>query len=117
SSRTPSCHHSLYCFLQSYVPHRVLHSFPTRRSSDLCYNNTIVAQLSENNIALMVDEVIGVSDVNEEDFHAASEEDDASVRSLVTDRKSTRLNSSHVSISYAVFCLNKKKIARTRTAT
>src|SRR5699024_11425854 len=29
------------------------------------------------------------------------------------DRKSTRLNSSHVSISYAVFCLKKKK-ARSR---
>src|SRR5438067_9974384 len=27
------------------------------------------------------------------------------------DRKSTRLNSSHVSISYAVFCLKKKKTA------
>src|SRR3712207_8262152 len=27
-----------------------------------------------------------------------------------TDRKSTRLNSSHANISYAVFCLNKKKI-------
>src|SRR5437868_11490032 len=27
---------------------------------------------------------------------------------LHTDRKSTRLNSSHVSISYAVFCLKKK---------
>src|SRR5438876_6736274 len=27
------------------------------------------------------------------------------------DRKSTRLNSSHPSISYAVFCLKKKKIA------
>src|SRR5699024_11746247 len=27
---------------------------------------------------------------------------------FVTDRKSTRLNSSHVSISYAVFCLKKK---------
>src|SRR5699024_11638000 len=27
---------------------------------------------------------------------------------LSTDRKSTRLNSSHVSISYAVFCLKKK---------
>src|SRR5207253_3760812 len=27
----------------------------------------------------------------------------------VTDRKSTRLNSSHVAISYAVFCLKKKK--------
>src|SRR4051812_49971831 len=31
------------------------------------------------------------------------------------DRKSTRLNSSHMSISYAVFCLKKKKI-RTPTA-
>src|SRR5699024_11612769 len=29
---------------------------------------------------------------------------------LKSDRKSTRLNSSHVSISYAVFCLNKKTI-------
>src|SRR5207249_9280116 len=29
------------------------------------------------------------------------------------DRKSTRLNSSHVSISYAVFCLKKKKITST----
>src|SRR5438067_5770988 len=28
----------------------------------------------------------------------------------IKDRKSTRLNSSHVSISYAVFCLKKKKI-------
>src|SRR5438067_5282772 len=27
----------------------------------------------------------------------------------IIDRKSTRLNSSHVSISYAVFCLKKKK--------
>src|SRR3712207_9025097 len=30
----------------------------------------------------------------------------------VKDRKSTRLNSSHANISYAVFCLKKKKIAR-----
>src|SRR5256885_11958062 len=28
---------------------------------------------------------------------------------LITDRKSTRLNSSHLVISYAVFCLKKKK--------
>src|SRR5207302_5272085 len=28
---------------------------------------------------------------------------------LISDRKSTRLNSSHVKISYAVFCLKKKK--------
>src|SRR3989442_2063653 len=30
------------------------------------------------------------------------------------DRKSTRLNSSHVRISYAVFCLKKKKTRRAR---
>src|SRR5256885_6269492 len=31
---------------------------------------------------------------------------------VVTDRKSTRLNSSHLVISYAVFCLKKKKKQR-----
>src|SRR5690348_17817803 len=31
------------------------------------------------------------------------------------DRKSTRLNSSHPSISYAVFCLKKKKKKKTET--
>src|SRR3989442_14150858 len=33
-----------------------------------------------------------------------------STSTLSEDRKSTRLNSSHVRISYAVFCLKKKKI-------
>src|SRR5699024_12882033 len=33
------------------------------------------------------------------------------------DRKSTRLNSSHVSISYAVFCLKKKKHRKKETCT
>src|SRR5690606_40390315 len=32
-----------------------------------------------------------------------------------TDRKSTRLNSSHVKISYAVFCLKKKKKKQTKS--
>src|SRR5437773_12563750 len=31
------------------------------------------------------------------------------LRGLCRDRKSTRLNSSHITISYAVFCLKKKK--------
>src|SRR2546427_7691230 len=31
------------------------------------------------------------------------------IASLISDRKSTRLNSSHSQISYAVFCLKKKK--------
>src|SRR3989442_11668712 len=39
---------------------------------------------------------------------AASREHAAASRSR-RDRKSTRLNSSHVRISYAVFCLKKKK--------
>src|SRR5690625_7032263 len=48
-------------------------------------------------------EISGVMDIN-----------DQCVRNLLSgaikrDRKSTRLNSSHVAISYAVFCLKKKK--------
>src|SRR5207302_4663510 len=34
-----------------------------------------------------------------------------------SDRKSTRLNSSHVKISYAVFCLKKKKKAENKKKT
>src|SRR5947199_5632432 len=37
------------------------------------------------------------------------------VRHAHRDRKSTRLNSSHLGISYAVFCLKKKKIIYTNT--
>src|SRR5689334_24099032 len=37
------------------------------------------------------------------------EDDDEREQSFGRDRKSTRLNSSHSSISYAVFCLKKKK--------
>src|SRR5258707_5311209 len=36
---------------------------------------------------------------------------------LHRDRKSTRLNSSHANISYAVFCLKKKKTNRLRPRT
>src|SRR5690242_20812786 len=36
---------------------------------------------------------------------------------LLSDRKSTRLNSSHMSISYAVFCLKKKKKKHALTLT
>src|SRR2546422_7680147 len=45
--------------------------------------------------------------------HEGRERDDRDVRALLgdqaRDRKSTRLNSSHGYISYAVFCLKKKK--------
>src|SRR5947209_13379048 len=39
---------------------------------------------------------------------AAGPRQAAAVGALRTDRKSTRLNSSHANISYAVFCLKKK---------
>src|SRR3712207_8461554 len=41
---------------------------------------------------------------------AADVAQDASRVALQRDRKSTRLNSSHANISYAVFCLKKKRI-------
>src|SRR5207249_8124325 len=57
--------------------------------------------------ALLKDVKIALPDVV---YERAAELDlgDVVVR-LFQDRKSTRLNSSHVSISYAVFCLKKKK--------
>src|SRR3989338_5161767 len=44
-------------------------------------------------------------------LHCCAREADTAISRLNTgpDRKSTRLNSSHSSISYAVFCLNKKQ--------
>src|SRR5205814_7362149 len=49
-----------------------------------------------------------------ERFHVAQQREADDVESLagvhVPDRKSTRLNSSHLGISYAVFCLKKKAL-------
>src|SRR5688500_19188375 len=73
-----------YC----YGDHRALHSFPTRRSSDL------------NEVASQIDRA----------RHAERDREDPISRSRSADRKSTRLNSSHLVISYAVFCLKKKKV-------
>src|SRR2546426_1790672 len=41
--------------------------------------------------------------------HRANRVEVASIFNAAKDRKSTRLNSSHLVISYAVFCLKKKK--------
>src|SRR3712207_9063578 len=54
----------------------------------------------------------GWADVVEEQLGSfAPEEKEAVMRFLMRDRKSTRLNSSHANISYAVFCLKKNKIS------
>src|SRR5688500_19900922 len=48
------------------------------------------------------------SQATNEELETLNEELQATVEELNTDRKSTRLNSSHLVISYAVFCLKKK---------
>src|SRR3712207_7096856 len=59
--------------------------------------------------------VMGTVDANSNDdvlplaFDQNSGELGAGMKQIVRDRKSTRLNSSHANISYAVFCLKKKK--------
>src|SRR5690242_21606415 len=84
-------------FFYGYGDHRDLHSFPTRRSSDLGdgrYLTDLDPQaLSSGNVAA------ALQFTNYGNFFQGS----------FKDRKSTRLNSSHMSISYAVFCLKKKK--------
>src|SRR5688500_19548193 len=50
-----------------------------------------------------------VSQVGSGDFEPAELGEDVVIDEIFRDRKSTRLNSSHLVISYAVFCLKKKK--------
>src|SRR5688500_19207458 len=84
--------------LYSYRP--ALHSFPTRRSSDLL---ALARGLALQDLLLLVTQRRGLFEVLLVD------------RGLfgLADRKSTRLNSSHLVISYAVFCLKKKKLTIT----
>src|SRR5690606_41490011 len=93
-----------FCFLFSGAP-RDLHSLPTRRSSDL-FRNIL------NRLVLQV--------VFQRQSTYKTHHQRLLFRSIPNllvplvvfqrqDRKSTRLNSSHVKISYAVFCLKKKK--------
>src|SRR5256885_4951740 len=51
--------------------------------------------------------------VGRDDPHLVGPEAERARRARERDRKSTRLNSSHLVISYAVFCLKKKKKDRT----
>lgn len=51
---------------------------------DDCYNNTVIVNLDENSIALMVDEIIGVTDIEENELQSASENDNSFVGSLIT---------------------------------
>src|SRR5690606_39956938 len=107
---------SFYPILFSfYRHHRDLHSFPTRRSSDLVLSLgfLLIVSLIVNGLLMVFMDYVTrlLSDL----VVYLSIALDAIINFIVisalfgVDRKSTRLNSSHVKISYAVFCLKKKK--------
>src|SRR5438067_8939950 len=83
----PKLHSVSSTFFYGYAAHRNLHSFPTRRSSELVVVRAYRALLAAT---------------------ATVTGEQTAGQRAPRDRKSTRLNSSHVSISYAVFCLKKK---------
>src|SRR5690606_39825105 len=88
---------------------RDLHSFPTRRSSDLAMGLVRYQFFGRRTANFLIvipmatpEVVIGAALLSMFLIYGI----DLGFQTL--DRKSTRLNSSHVKISYAVFCLKKK---------
>src|SRR5688500_19764973 len=93
-------------------------SFPTRRSSDLRRQQLLSVDCDDaivrQHLAVCVVRLVRRADVERVRARLAvariereREEDGRDV--VRRDRKSTRLNSSHLVISYAVYCLKKKK--------
>src|SRR5207248_8924339 len=100
------------------APRPHLHSFPTRRSSDLGrprrpdeprVRTTLAKQLAL--YVVLYSPLQMAADLPENYEHQPAFQfirDVAVDWDTTRDRKSTRLNSSHRTISYAVFCLKKK---------
>src|SRR5699024_11905844 len=97
--------------------HCYLHSFPTRRSSDLeiltLNDRKIVIEGPVSSDTLKTysfDDGLDAFRRPKDQLEAILEIADLDEGRIIIarDRKSTRLNSSHVSISYDVFCLKKK---------
>src|SRR5690606_41698805 len=95
-----------------------LHSFPTRRSSDLFGKSPKTRHVDGGVVNEHVGSTVSrdepvallrVKPLDRADRHGVL------LKKAMQDRKSTRLNSSHVKISYAVFCLKKKKQTSTKT--
>src|SRR5205814_10378571 len=104
--------YAFFFFLHSSPHHPVLHSFPTRRSSDLFfdYDNDgwLDLFIANGHVYPNIEKTNPGSHYKQVNLLIHNE------RKGRLDRKSTRLNSSHLGISYAVFCLKKKK-KNTRT--
>src|SRR5437899_10954771 len=97
---TPSIY--LIFFFYLFYHHPDLLSFPTRRSSDLLYR-------ADGLKMLQGDPLTGNSKDPKARGVPRNTPETGEPVARRADRKSTRLNSSHLGISYAVFCLKKKK--------
>src|SRR5690348_18162234 len=95
---------------------RYLHSFPTRRSSDLRRRHLrFLGEGSMDIWAIWLDSILRLLGFLSSEVGLGLGFAIVAATLLlrtailpISDRKSTRLNSSHPSISYAVFCLKKK---------
>src|SRR5690606_41699292 len=92
---------------------RQLHSFPTRRSSDLIPDGAMGRSLGMGlaaavGLAGFYAGCVGVIGDGGAGSGGPGDQPTLTPETEPRDRKSTRLNSSHVKISYAVFCLKKK---------
>src|SRR5690606_41983477 len=100
-----------------HITHFTSHTPSTRRPT-LSLHDALPIFLANGARFLAASAKEGTSEwtvrLGKKDVRTLPLEDVASVREIepaaTGDRKSTRLNSSHVKISYAVFCLKKKRI-------
>src|SRR5690606_41001467 len=92
------------------------HPFPTRRSSDLQQADTRIRHCTGQNrrFVLLPGGLMLTVDVIKQIEQYQEQKKPAHPNLIMDrlDRKSTRLNSSHVKISYAVFCSKKKRNQR-----
>src|SRR5206468_10632099 len=105
-AQSPMLPHRFFYHPRDGTP-RHLHSFPTRRSSDL--SPRLIGKIPS---ALSNPTRTSVDDRSSKRVRSAAAPSSTARpqgrMSPTRDRKSTRLNSSHDQISYAVFCLKKK---------
>src|SRR3712207_7440636 len=91
-------------------PRSTLFPYTTLFRSDIAWQRGILCQPSADTATAKEARLVEqqVKD-NEREVSLVLTVEEAAKLLRISDRKSTRLNSSHANISYAVFCLKKKK--------